>query len=140
VLGLADLWVSGVALAPRARADKNPARVEASVWEGWYQCAQGRTGLRLTLERVGTGLRAVFAFQGLPENPDVPAGAYTMRGTASEDGLRIRLDPERWLAQPPGYVMVGLSGTIEPASGVLRGRIEHEACGAFELRRVVGSG
>jgi hypothetical protein len=115
----------------------NGHRIEGpSVWEGRYDCAQGLTGL--TLELVGTGgarVSAVFRFHAVPENPDVPSGSYTLLGTVRGDGS-IDLVPERWLEQPEGYVMVGMTGVLVPERGLLRGAITHPACAAFELRRV----
>ena len=48
----------------------------------------------------------------------------------------IELAPERWLEQPDGYVMVGMTGLLDRASGVMRGRIAAAECEGFELHRV----
>jgi len=115
----------------------NGYRVEGqSVWEGRYLCPQGVTGL--TLELTGAGgaeVAAVFHFYAVPENPDVPTGSYTLRGVVRGDGT-IDLSPERWLEQPYGYVMVGMTGFLESASGIMRGRIAAAECDGFDLHRV----
>ena len=115
----------------------NGWRVEGtSVWEGRYVCTQGVTGL--TLELVGTGGTSVsgtFRFYAVPENPTVPSGAYVLTGVVRGDGT-IELVPDHWLEQPDRYVMVGMSGVLDRASGVMRGQITNPACAAFDLHRV----
>lgn len=115
----------------------NGYRVSGStVWEGRYVCAQGVTGL--TLELRGSGgadVAAVFRFYAVPENPTVPSGSYTLTGVVRGDGA-IDLVPERWIEQPHGYVMVGMTGVLDAATGVMRGAITNPACAAFDLHRV----
>lgn len=132
VLALASALLAGV-----AAADSSLQLPSESVWEGRYLCAQGSTGLTLTVRPVGGDVvTAIFAFGPTPENPDVPRGSYTMRGTLSAGSHTVHLVPERWLAQPPGYVMVGMTGTFDVARGVMQGSIDHPSCGPFQLRRV----
>lgn len=118
-------------------ASANGYRVEGtSVWEGRYDCAQGITGL--TLELVGSGgveVRATFNFYAVPENPSVPSGSYTLTGAVRSDGT-IELVPERWLSRPAGYEMVGMSGRLDHATGIMRGAIPFPSCTAFDLHRV----
>jgi hypothetical protein len=110
-----------------------------TLWQGRYVCAQGTTGLSLTLDLAGGGASAVFDFGAIPENPTVPSGRYLVVGTAlvrGDGGLDLALAPDRWIAQPPGYVMVGLVASIDPSAHVLRGRIDHPSCTGVELFRV----
>lgn len=107
-----------------------------SVWEGRYVCLQGVTGL--TLELTGSGgpsVAAVFRFYAVPENPTVPSGSYSLTGLVRGDGT-IDLTPERWFEQPPGYVMVGMTGLLDPTTGIMRGMITNPDCAAFDLHRV----
>lgn len=114
----------------------NGYRVEGdSVWEGRYLCPQGVTGLTLELSGgSGAEVAAVFHFYALPENPTVPTGSYTLRGVVRGDGT-IDLLPERWIEQPYGYVMVGMTGVLDRVSGVMRGRIAAPECDGFDLHR-----
>jgi hypothetical protein len=111
-----------------------------TLWQGRYLCAQGPTGLALTLDLSGDGrASAVFDFGAVPENPTVPTGRYLVLGSArprGDGGLDLALAPDRWIAQPPGYVMVGLSAIIDAGARVLRGRIENPSCTGVELFRV----
>jgi hypothetical protein len=115
----------------------NGYRVEGdSVWEGRYLCPQGVTGLTLELSgRTGSEVGAVFHFYAVPENPGVPNGSYRLAGVVRGDGT-IDLLPERWIEQPEGYVMVGMTGFLDRTTGVMRGRITDPACDLFDLRRV----
>jgi hypothetical protein len=107
-----------------------------SLWSGRYECAQGVTALVLTLDVDSLGqAQAVFDFGATPENPTVPTGRYLLLGNVRTDGA-ITLVPDRWIMQPPGYVMVGLTGTIEASARSMRGRIENTSCTVFALDRV----
>jgi hypothetical protein len=81
----------------------------------------------------------VFDFGPVPENPTVPTGRYLVAGfvSARPDGATaIALVPDRWIAQPPGYVMVGLTALVDPPVRTLRGEIELEGCSVVDLARV----
>ena len=111
-----------------------------TLWQGRYLCAQGPTGLALTLDLSGDGrASAVFDFGAVPENPTVPSGRYLVAGRSvprSDGSLELALSPDRWIAQPRGYVMVGLFASIDAGARVLRGRIEEPSCSGVELFRV----
>lgn len=110
-----------------------------TLWVGRYECAQGVTGLALTLDVDASGAAtAVFDFGAVPENPTVPSGRYLMRGSvdAAADGAAfVTLAPDRWIARPDGYVMVGLRGTIDAAGRTLLGNVEHPSCTRLALQR-----
>lgn len=96
-----------------------PALVVGSavgVWRGSYTCAQGLTGLTLTL-RAGASsgaLEGSFSFYALPQNPNVPSGEYLMRGT--QTGSHVQLSGEQWITRPESYMMVGLTGDVSGGS------------------------
>lgn len=99
-------------------------------WVGTYTCAQGRTTLVLHVDRVsGSTVDAVFQFS---HSPSGAAGAYQMRGTLDGSG-GVNLVPGRWLDQPQGYVSVGMTGGVR--GDAFTGRMDHESCGTFALRR-----
>ena len=113
------------AAVPRARAPETPPEIAGihERFEGSYLCPQGPTGLTLELRRLADGTAtAVFHFHPLPANPDVPEGRYTLTGSWGADGA-VQLAPERWLEAPKDYVMVGLTGTLDAATGRLAGTI-----------------
>jgi hypothetical protein len=118
---------------PQSNAAALPPR---SAWEGRYVCAQGVTGLVVTIDPIGAEeVAATFRFFAVAENPSVPSGSYTMRGVLSAGTGAVQLVPERWIQRPPGYVMVGMTGLFDLRSGVMQGRIDAPSCGPFELRR-----
>lgn len=123
---------------PRGPAELEPLPVH-TVWRGFYECAQGKTAVQLTLDVDSDGsAKAIFDFGPHADNPNVPPGSYRLIGTRREDGVKLAFDltPERWISQPPGYEMVGLSAITGSRRLRMRGRITHPACGAFDVQRM----
>ncbi|MFD4370741.1 serine/threonine-protein kinase [Streptomyces sp. NPDC058486] len=79
-------------------------------WRGSYHCTQGETGLTLTISQDAEALTATFDFYPVPTNADISRGSFAMRGTYA--GTHMRLYGERWLQQPEGYGMAGLSAEV----------------------------
>ena len=112
--------------------------VATEFWEGSYDCAQGRTGLTLTVEEAGSpdSITALFNFYAVPENPGVPAGCYEMAGVLDQRTRLLDLRAGRWLLRPFNYVTVDMRGTFDADFTRLTGRIAGPGCTGFELRRV----
>lgn len=82
------------------------------VWEGAYQCPQGRTGLTLTLASAPGGqVTGTFAFWPRPDNPSVARGSFRVEGSITGGGA-LQLRGVGWIEQPAGYGMVDLGGTV----------------------------
>ena len=82
------------------------------VWEGAYDCAQGRTGLTLTLDATPSGaVTATFHFWPRQDTRIKASGRFSMRGTIDPEG-RLRLEPYLWIDRPSEYAMVGLVGRV----------------------------
>lgn len=109
------------------------ASAAAGTWTGTYICAQGLTGLRLTVKPgAGDALRATFAFSAVPSNPSVPSGSYTMTGFIDPAG--IFLDGSRWITQPSGYEMVNVVTNLPASHGTdLSGSVP--GCSPLALKR-----
>lgn len=139
--------VSVVELPPQPLPSPPPPTLQAQVsiaqsapvvmnagdhWIGRYLCAQGMTDLDLRIDAVnGSRIDATFVFS---HRPSGAAGSYTMRGAIGADGsLTLAPTSEPWIARPPNYVAVGMSGVVEGA--MYRGRIDNPSCGAFNVRR-----
>jgi hypothetical protein len=117
-------------------APADPASL-TGVWEGTYECAQGPTGLRLTVDDRADGtVGAAFEFRRTEENPDLPMGGYTMTGNKA-DG-RLTLEGQEWLEQPSGYGMVGLEADVggRGADDPMAGAVIGDGCATFEVERV----
>lgn len=100
-------------------------------FEGYYVCSQGETALRLDLTASANGrVTAIFAFGG---NSNVPSGSFTLTGEWSGDAMVLK--PDRWIAQPPGYGMVGLSGNFNGYSNAIRGQVHLPSCSVFSVKR-----
>ena len=109
-----------------------------SVWRGKYTCRQGLTALQLTIDVDAQGeANAVFDFGPHTGNPNIPSGSYRMLGTVHESGskLQVRLQPDKWISQPEGYMMVGINADSDRERHRLTGWITDEGCAGVELRR-----
>ena len=119
-----------------------PARPASrhTVWEGKYVCAQGVTGLHLELDIAANGVTTgLFEFYGVRENPNaVPRGSYRLRGklTMVEAGsFALDLEPDEWIVQPPGYMMVGLKAASDRERRSMTGRT-NPSCGGMKVARI----
>lgn len=106
---------------------------------GSYVCAQGLTGLTLTIERQsGQSFSGVFQFYPVKGNPAVPDGCFTVSGRVGEAGA-VEILGSRWLKQPAGYITVDLHGRLARGGGALSGVVETPAygklCSTFELTK-----
>ena len=104
-------------------------------WSGTYVCAQGTTAVQLQLWREGDALTAQFDFGPVPFNPGVPRGSFVLTGQLGPHAGSFELVPNRWVSQPLGYRMVGMTGVVDVAAGQLYGRMEDPQCGTFWLAR-----
>jgi hypothetical protein len=128
----------GVMMLSDARADsKRPA--VAGEWIGKYICTQGITALRLSVAQgQGQAITATFSFGPLPENPEVPKGAYRMAGTYDPASRHVKLAGVKWIEAPPDYVMVGLDGHMTASGDTIAGDVpDLFGCTDFEIRRPV---
>jgi hypothetical protein len=99
-------------------------------WVGRYQCAQGLTDLDLRIDAVnGNQIDATFIFA---HSASGAAGSYKLSGTIDPSG-NLTLVPGPWIARPPNYVSVGMSGVVNGTA--YRGRIDNGSCGMFIVRR-----
>lgn len=130
---------AGARAADEARRRPEPSGL-VGTWRGTYVCAQGPTGLTLTIEGSADALSAVFDFYPLPENPTLPAGRFSMSGTFDERSRVLTLRPGQWIVRPPPYMMVGMRAEIDLDRGVLSGTITDPACRSVRLTRLLPAG
>jgi hypothetical protein len=123
-----------------SKVPEDEALPVAGVWEGTYECNQGTTGLRLTIEDDGAGgLTGIFDFFAVPENPRVPSGSFNLIGSYADGELEL-LGAE-WIERPGNYITVDLhavaagigpdhmTGTVAPSDG-------SSGCSTFTVDRV----
>ena len=106
-------------------------------WEGSYTCSQGftRVTLQIVHESETNTLDTVFAFFADDSNPDVPTGRFTMDGSYTPDTQAVELLEDAWIEQPGGYVMISLSGTLDPEANVISGTVLESGCSTFSVAR-----
>jgi hypothetical protein len=111
----------------------------AGRWKGTYACGETTLSLVLSFSETDNGqLEGEYHFGPTDKSPDVPTGSYTIFGEYDANSGEITLNPLEWIRQPPNYVMVGLSGTIDATRSTMTGQIDYEACGEFRVRADAG--
>jgi hypothetical protein len=112
----------------------SPARLTGT-WTGAYFCPQGWTGLRLVLKAASNGaLTATFDFYPVDGNSGVPSGSFTLTGSYSVQGFRLR--PGHWISVPPDYLMVGLAARAPGNHDTtLTGTVIGAGCTTFSVSR-----
>jgi len=130
--------LAGVMALSDARAEPGKPAI-AGDWTGKYICTQGITALRLNIAQgAGDAITATFNFGPLPENPEVPKGAYRMAGTYDPASRRMKLSGVKWIHAPPDYAMVGLDGRMTASGDTISGYVpDLFGCSDFEVRRPV---
>ncbi len=148
-LSLATLILTIAASSLPARGQSNPEQSNSlddrvvSKYNGHYFCAQGLTSLTIQFLRPESGSEAAAIFNFGPSyaNQSVPVGAFLLGGTVDLSAGKLDLHPLSWISQPPGYVMVGLSGTSSDGGITFEGTMEGGAgCTAFSISRVSSVG
>ncbi len=121
-----------------ANAPTSNAMPAHTIWTGRYECAQGVTAVKLTLDVETDGrARAIFDFGPLADNPTIPNGSYRLVGTATpaDDAITVSLQPDEWIDRSDGYEMVGLQGGIDAQRRGLRARILNSNCDWLDVHR-----
>ena len=107
--------------------------VAGAVWTGYYTCSQGRTELVLRIVEVhGSEVSAVFDFT---HRPTEVHGSYQLSGRYDAENRSLDLHPDEWIARPPNYVMVGMTGTVSSDGRRWDGKITHPSCTTFQLQK-----
>jgi hypothetical protein len=140
----------GAEQVPRRAAGLGSATVEAvdlvrvrpglarllGVWHGTYICAQGLTGLTLTISgSAADTVEAEFQFYAVVQNPGVPSGRFRMSGVFDGAASVLVLEPREWLERPPGYLTVGMRTLVAFDLELMTGTISGPGCGQVRLSR-----
>ncbi len=117
-------------------------------WQGSYHCAQGHTGLTLTINaQSGKTFSGLFHFYSLPDNRNVPEGCFAVSGTFGASH-KIAISGGAWITHPQDYVTVDLDGVLANGTSapVIGGRVElpgkykdMHLCTTFLVTKVTGA-
>ena len=103
--------VAWVAFAISAHAQQT-ARPLTGTWRGRYVCAQGPTGLTLTIDRQsGPDFSGTFHFYPPRGNPNAREGCFAVKGRVEAD-RSVTVEAGEWMTRPPGYITVDLHGML----------------------------
>lgn len=125
-------------LTPPARA-QGASAVLTGNWQGTYVCAQGKTGLTLTIDRQdGHTFSGVFQFYPVRENITVPEGCFTVSGRIRSGGA-VDIIGATWIKRPAGYITVDLHGRLGQRGTNMSGTVatpgHGKLCSRFDLTR-----
>lgn len=104
------------------------------VWQGSYECRDGSTRATLTITpRDGTAFDGRLAFSNAAARGEIAYLITSNRG-------RITMRAQAWIRQPPGYRMADISARLDPATGIIEGRVNAAGCRRITLHRGEASG
>jgi hypothetical protein len=131
-------------LAPMIGADAGePRPTVTGNWDGSYVCAQGVTGLTLTIARQsGATFSGTFHFYPPPGNTVAKEGCFAVTGHFVT-GRRVFIGGSAWISRPAGYINVDLDGQIDAAAKTITGKVKVPAqygplCSTFRLTLLAG--
>jgi hypothetical protein len=105
-------------------------------WEGTYECSQGETDLRLTIDDRGEEVEGAFEFVPPGAGAD-RGGSYSLVGNEAE-GVLV-LEGHQWLpdGRVRGYSMVGLRAELGERTDTetLSGTVVGSGCSTFSVER-----
>lgn len=133
----------GIAVEASSSNPASPGSSSASsknaiegVYTGTYVCAKGPTDLKLTLKAPEYGLlTGTFTFF-VPPGTHNKAYTFSMNGHFDPASGKFNLNPLKWEgAEPPNYLMVGLTGAVDAKAGKVAGVVNYTGCGRFEAMK-----
>jgi hypothetical protein len=135
---ITPLVIALMAMALPARAQEASLDLTGN-WQGTYTCAQGKTGLTVTIDRQdGSMFSGVFQFYPVRENITVPEGCFTVSGRIRSSGP-LDITGAKWIKRPAGYITVNLHGRVGHGGTNMSGTVETpgygKLCSRFDLTR-----
>lgn len=105
-------------------------------WMGYYDCGQGRTGVRLIINEVSNNKFSGY-FQFFPHysnySKNVGIGVTKISGEFySSDNVKI--DLTEWIYNPYNYMLVNIQASMDGTSSI-NGTMLDSSCGDFEVEK-----
>lgn len=124
------LFYGNISLASAAAVD--------GVFRGNYQCPAGLQGVILSFtSNSANKLRVVWSFFDVPGGFVSPTGIAEFKGTYTPSNRRVVVNPPLpWVAQPPGYVAIGFSGTLSADGKRITGTMSGASCTTISVTRL----
>jgi ATP-dependent protease ClpP protease subunit len=107
-------------------------------YQGVYYCAAQVAHLTLKVFQRSNEprRRALFVFGPHDAGSAVPRGSFIVEGSIDTSGGVMTLAPVKWVSQPPGYQLLGLSGRSDDGGKTFGGRVtDNSTCTRFTLER-----
>jgi hypothetical protein len=122
-------------LLPAALRAQAPPGI-SGVYVGSYTCSQRQFQLQLQLQADGANaLSGVWTFFYPGGEAANPLGAFRVVGTYDPQRNTFMLQHREWVKANPLFFPFGTSGTFDPASATMTGKLAAAGCSAFEARR-----
>jgi hypothetical protein len=109
------------------------SRSTAGTWAGTYVCGGFANQAQLSLVSEGNGgLHGILQFNALPQ-----PGSYYVKGGVNPADNSMYLKYTGWLYRPPGdWIPLDIQAQVDPAGGVMQGRLNSGICTAFAMRKI----
>lgn len=133
--------LESIAIMSRPRVGSgNEPDPRNGIWHGTGICGNVKVGLALSIIATPDDkLSAMQTYYPLSQGGDSrrgQSGVLSMAGTIDSATNEFTLLPADWLYHPNGHAALGISGTLNPETGVISGRYDRESCGKVSLRRM----
>lgn len=112
--------------------------VKGQIWQGWYDCGEGKTKLKLTITEASSSNASSSKRQSVSAIYDFTTlkgvnGAFNTIGRFRSGTQKAIFMPKSWIKKPPGYAKVKFQGVISDDGKEFSGKIIYRGCKNFRL-------
>jgi hypothetical protein len=110
---------------------------------GVFMCGRGPTKLTIAIDNVEhdatneellVEARFEFLYEAGSDDDEDERGSFRMRGKSEPKTRLLVFKPEAWIEEPPGYMMMGVRGTIGRSGDSYNGTVEGPSCTTFDTK------
>ena len=129
--------------SPTNADDGRPAPRAGHRFVGVFMCGRGPTKLTIAIDSVEHGAssdelaveaRFEFLYEGGSDDDEDERGSFRMRGKYESKTRRLVFKPEGWIDEAPGYMLMGIRGTLGRSGDSYNGTVEGPSCTTFDTK------
>jgi len=109
--------------------------VEGQIWNGWYDCGEGKTKLKFTISKVNNRSRTNQRISAIYDFTTLKGvnGAFNTMGRYRSRSKIAVFKAVSWIKKPTGYGSPGVRGTVSADGMEFSGQILWQGCSDFIL-------
>ena len=118
-----------------AYAQNNNPFVKGQVWNGWYDCGEGKTKLKLTILKASNRKSSIHNIEAIYDFTTLKGvnGAFNTTGHYRTRNKVAIFEPNSWVKKPEGYVTVNFKGIVSADGNEFIGKVLWYGCSDFKL-------